>query len=72
MALFRKGILSALADSISMSTQISVAKEKQALLLTTAETMKSIGEISNDENFTNGINVSVALAETVKTINKML
>ena len=72
MALFRKGILSALADSISMSTQISVAKEKQSLLLTTAETMKSIGELSNDDNFAKGIEVSVALAETVKTINKML
>lgn len=72
MALFRKGILSALADSISMSTQISVAKEKQDLLLTTAETMQSIGEISNNENFAAGIKVSVALAETVKTINKML
>ena len=72
MALFRKGILSALADSISMSTQISVAKEKQALLLTTAETMKSIGELSNDDNFAKGIEVSTTLAETVKTINKML
>ena len=72
MALFRKGILSALADSISMSTQISVAKEKQSLLLTTAETMKSIGELSNDDNFAKGIEVSVTLAETVKTINKML
>ena len=72
MALFRKGILSALADSISMGTQISVAKEKQALLLTTAETMKSIGELSNDDNFTKGIEVSVTVAETVKVINKML
>ena len=72
MALFRKGILSALADSISMGTQISVAKEKQSLLLTTAETMKSIGELSNDDNFTKGIEVSTILAETVKTINKML
>ena len=55
MALFRKGILSAFADSIAMSAQISAAKEKQSLLLTTAETMKSVGEISNDENFLNGI-----------------
>ena len=72
MALFRKGILSALADSISMGTQISVAKDKQDLLLTTAETMASIGELSNDDNFTKGIEVSTILAETVKTINKML
>lgn len=72
MALFRKGILSALADSISMSAQISAAKEKQALLLTTAETMKSIGEIANDSNFINGIKISTELAETVKTISKML
>ena len=72
MALFRKGILSAFADSISMSAQISAAKEKQSLLLTTAETMKSIGEISNDENFINGIKISAELAETIKTINKML
>ena len=72
MALFRKGILSAFADSIAMSAQISAAKEKQSLLLTTAETMKSIGELSNDDNFTKGIEVSTILAETVKTINKML
>lgn len=72
MALFRKGILSALADSISMSAQISAAKEKQDLLLTTAETMKSIGEIANDSNFINGIKISTELAETVKTISKML
>lgn len=72
MALFRKGILSALADSISMSAQISAAKEKQSLLLTTAETMKSIGEIANDDNFINGIKISAELAETIKTINKML
>ena len=72
MALFRKGILSALADSISMGTQISVAKDKQDLLLTTAETMASIGELSLSDNFTKGIEVSVKLAETVKTINKML
>ena len=72
MALFRKGILSAFADSIAMAAQISAAKEKQSLLLTTAETMKSIGELSNDDNFTKGIEVSTILAETVKTINKML
>ena len=72
MALFRKGILSAFADSISMSAQISAAKEKQSLLLTTAETMKSIGELSNDDNFEKGIKVSTTLAETIKTINKML
>ena len=72
MALFRKGILSAFADSISMSAQISAAKEKQSLLLTTAETMKSIGELSNDDNFEKGIKVSTTLAETIKVINKML
>ena len=72
MALFRKGILSALADSIATSTEISAAKEKQALLLTTAETMKSIGEIANDDNFLNGIKVSAQLAETIKVISKML
>ena len=72
MALFRKGILSAFADSIAMSAQISAAKEKQSLLLTTAETMKSVGEISRDESFTDGIKVSVKLAETIKIINKML
>ena len=72
MALFRKGILSALADSISMGTQISVAKDKQDLLLTTAETMASIGELSLSDNFTKGIEVSVKLTETIKVINKML
>ena len=72
MALFRKGILSAFADSIAMSAQISAAKEKQSLLLTTAETMKSVGEISRDESFTDGIKVSVKLAETIRIINKML
>ena len=72
MALFRKGILSALAESISSAAQINAAKEKQSLLLTTAETMKSIGEISNDENLAKGIEVSVALTETIKNINKML
>ena len=72
MALFRKGILSALADSISMGTQISVAKDKQDLLLTTAETMTAIGELSDNDNFTKGIEVSVKLTETIKVINKML
>lgn len=72
MALFRKGILSALADSISMSAEISAAKEKQSLLLTTAENMKTIGEIANDSNFQNGIKISAELAETVKLISKML
>ena len=72
MALFRKGILSAFADSIAMSAQISAAKEKQSLLLTTAETMKSIGEISHDENFLNGIKISAELAEVIKQVNKML
>ena len=72
MALFRKGILSAFADSIAMSAEISAAKEKQALLLTTAETMKSIGEISNDENFLNGIKTSTQLVEVIKQVNKIL
>ena len=72
MALFRKGILSAFADSISMSAQISAAKEKQDLLLTTAENLKAIGEIVRDDNFKNGMAVSAELAEVVKTINKML
>ena len=72
MALFRKGILSAFADSIAMSAQISAAKEKQSLLLTTAETMKSIGEISNDENFLNGIKTSTQLVEVIKQVNKIL
>ena len=72
MALFRKGIMSAIADSITISAQISAAKEKQSLLLTTAETMKSIGEISHDENFLNGIKISAELAEVIKQVNKML
>ena len=72
MALFRKGILSAFADSIAMSAQISAAKEKQDLLLVTAETMTSIGELSSSDNFTKGIEVSVKLTETIKVINKML
>ena len=72
MALFRKGILSALADSITMSAQISALKEKQDLLLVTAETMQSIGEISGDENFIKGINSSTELVDTIKKIDKML
>ena len=72
MALFRKGILSALADSITMSAQISALKEKQDLLLVTAETMQSIGEIAQDEHFTNGIKMSTELVDTIKNINKML
>ena len=72
MALFRKGILSALADSISMSAQISAAKEKQDLLLTTAENLKAIGEIARDDNFQNGIKASTELVETGKLISKML
>ena len=72
MALFRKGILSALADSITISAQLSAAKEKQSLLLVTAETMQSIGQIAADENFISGIKVSTQLVETIKEIDKML
>ena len=72
MALFRKGILSAWADSISMSSEISAAKEKQALLLETAETMLAVGEIVNNDNYVNGVKASAELAETIKKINKML
>ena len=72
MALFRKGILSAWADSIAMSAQLSAAKEKQDLLLNTAENMQLIGEIVNNENFSNGIKASTELVEVVKQINKML
>ena len=72
MALFRKGILSAIADSISMSAQISALKEKQDLLLVTAETMQSIGEISSDENFINGIKLSTELVDVIKKVDKML
>ena len=72
MALFRKGILSAFADSIAMSAQLSAAKEKQSLLLTTAETMKSIGEYSSDENLIKGIQASTKLVEVIKEVNKML
>ena len=72
MALFRKGILSALADSIAASTEISAAKEKQDLLLTTAENLKAIGEIVRDDNYQNGLKASAELAETVKLISKML
>ena len=72
MALFRKGILSAWADSISMSAQLSAAKEKQDLLLTTAENMQLIGEIVGNENFTKGMKASVELTDVIKVINKML
>ena len=72
MALFRKGILSALADSISTSAQLSAAKEKQSLLLVTAETLKAVGEISRDESFAEGIKSSTQLVEVIKQINKML
>ena len=72
MALFRKGILSAWADSISMSAELSAAKEKQDLLLTTAENMKSIGEIVGDDNFIKGMKASVELTDVIKVINKML
>ena len=72
MALFRKGILSALADSITSAAQISAAKEKQSLLLVTAETMQSVGEIAVNENFANGIKASTELVDVIKEINKML
>ena len=72
MALFRKGILSAWADSISMSAQISAAKEKQDLLLTTAENMQLIGEIVGNDNFSKGLEVSTKLVEAIKEVNKML
>lgn len=72
MALFKKGILSALADSIAMSSQVSVAKEKQDLLLTTAENMQLIGEIVSNDNFMQGLKASTDLVEVVKQVNKML
>lgn len=72
MALFRKGILSAIADSISMTAQVSAAQQKQDLLLNTAENMQLIGEIVNNENFSTGIKASTELVEVVKQINKML
>ena len=72
MALFRKGIMSAIADSITISAQISAAKEKQSLLLVTAETLKAVGEISRDESFAEGIKSSTELVEVIKQINKML
>lgn len=72
MALFRKGILSAIADSISMTAQVSAAEQKQNLLLSTAENMQLIGEIVSDENFTKGIEASTNLVEVVKQVNKML
>ena len=55
-----------------MSAQINALKEKQDLLLVTAETMQSIGEISGDENFINGIKSSTELVDTIKKIDKML
>ena len=72
MALFRKGIMSAIADSITISAQISAAKEKQSLLLVTAETLKAVGEISRDESFAEGIKSSTELVEVIRQINKML
>ena len=72
MALFRKGIMSAIADSITISAQSSAAKEKQRLLLVTAETLKAVGEISRDESFAEGIKSSTQLVEVIKAINKML
>ena len=72
MALFRKGILSALAESITVAAQLSAAKEKQELLLTTAENMQSIGEIANSSNFADGIAASTKLVEVVKQVDKML
>ena len=72
MALFRKGILSAFADSIAMSAQISAAKEKQDLLLVTAENMQLIGEIVSNDSFVQGLKASTDLVEVVKQVNKML
>lgn len=72
MALFRKGILSAWADSISMSAEISAAKEKQDLLLTTAENLQLIGEVADDEKLAKGIAASAKLVEIIKTVNKVL
>ena len=72
MALFRKGILSALADSISMSAQINALKEKQDLLLVTAETLQALGEITNSEDYPKGIQASAELVDTIKKIDKML
>ena len=72
MALFKKGILSALADSIAMSAQISAAKEKQDLLLVTAENMQLIGEIVSNDSFVQGLKASTDLVEVVKQVNKML
>ena len=72
MALFRKGVLSAIADSISATTQISVAREKQDLLLTTAETLQAIGELSDNDKLAKGVEVSASLVEVIKQVNKML
>ena len=66
------GFLSAWADSISMSAEISAAKEKQDLLLTTAENLQLIGELANDEKLAKGIEASTKLVETIKAVNKML
>ena len=72
MALFRKGILSAIADSISTAAQLNAAEQKQNLLLSTAENMQLIGEIVNNDNFTSGVKASTELVEVVKAVNKML
>ena len=72
MALFRKGILSAIADSITIAAQISAAKDREDLLLTTAETMVAVGELSADENMLKGVQVSTKLVEVIKEVNKML
>ena len=72
MALFRKGILSAIADSISMSAQINALKEKQDLLLVTAETLQALGEITNSEDYPKGIQASTELVDAIKKIDKML
>ena len=72
MALFRKGILAAIADSITIAAQISAAKDKEDLLLTTAETLQAIGELSTDENLERGIKASTDLVEVIKSVNKML
>ena len=72
MALFRKGILSAIADSISTAAQLNAAEQKQNLLLSTAENMQLIGEIVNNDNFISGVKASTELVEVVKAVNKML
>lgn len=72
MALFRKGILSAWADSIAMSAEISAARDKQDLLVTTAENLQLIGELADDEKLARGIQASTNLVEVIKSVNKML